>query len=173
MYLPATTVCSRNRWRNSLLALLILSLSPIVTANELPPYSRAYSPARDPFVDGRAAISLARQTQRRVLIELGGDWCRWCIVLDRFLAANAQVRQQLHRHFVVLKVNVSDANDNAAFLAGLPPNQGYPHIFVADRDGSIIHSQDTARFLVNGQYSPQRVLAFIQRWRLPANGATR
>ena len=169
--MPVKLARRHNRLRHGLLALLMLGLASELAASELPPYSRGYSPARDPFVDGRAALNLARQTRRRVLIELGGDWCRWCIALERFLTGNQQVSRQLHAHFVVLMVNVSDANDNAAFLAGLPPNQGYPHIFVADRDGHIIHSQDTARFLVNGRYDPQRLLAFIQRWRLPPSGA--
>ena len=160
--------------RHALLALLILGVSPMLAASELPPYSRGYSPARDPFADGRDAIKTAQASQRRVLIELGGDWCRWCrwcMALDRFLADNAPVRERLHRHFVILKVNVSEDNNNAAFLAGLPPTQGYPHLFVANMNGRVIHSQDTAQFLANGHYNVQRVLAFIEHWRRPRNQA--
>ncbi|NNF96568.1 MAG: thioredoxin family protein, partial [Halobacteria archaeon] len=95
----------------------------------LPTSSQIYDPARDPFADGRAALKLARETNRRVLIEVGGDWCSWCHILNKFLAENQQIREQLHRNFVILKVNVSEANDNAAFMAGFPKPLGYPHIY--------------------------------------------
>ena len=136
-----------------------------VAEHTLPEYSRGYDPARDPFADGRDALALARQTQRRVLIALGGEWCQWCKALGNFLTGNARVRSQLDRHFVVLKVNVSEENDNAEFLAGLPPNMGFPHVYVTADDGRVLHSQDTAQFLSDGRYDEARILAFIERWR--------
>lgn len=87
-------------------------------------------------------------------------------MLDRFLNSNEQVRRQLHAHFVLLKVNVSEDNDNAGFLASLPPTMGYPHMFVSAADGSILHSQDTAEFLEDGHYSLARFLHFIEHWRI-------
>ena len=144
-----------------LLPLLLFAQSP------LPPYSQAYDPARDPFADGRAALKLARETNRRVLIEVGGDWCRWCHVLNKFLAENNDIREQLHRYFVILKVNVSEANDNADFMAGFPQPLGYPHIYITESDGRIIFSKDTAELLENSRYSVQRFQQFIDKWKLP------
>jgi len=133
----------------------------------LPAYSLDYDPVRDPFADGRAALKLAQDTNRRVLIEVGGDWCRWCHVLDKFLSENQQIREQLHRHFVILKVNVSEANDNAEFMAGFPKPRGYPHIYITEADGSIIFSKDTAELQENAYYSAQRFQQFIDKWKLP------
>ena len=133
-------------------------------AEGLPAYSLGYDPARDPFSDGRAALNLARQTGRMVLIEVGGDWCSWCHVLDRFLNQHPAIRTKLHERFVVLKVNVDDSNDNAGFLSAFPPALGYPHMYITGNDGSIVHSQDTAEFLRNGEYSQQRVLGFLDHW---------
>lgn len=133
-------------------------------AQDLPAYSLGYDPERDPFSDGREALQLARETGRMVLIEVGGDWCSWCHVLDRFLNQNPAIRKKLHETFVVLKVNVDETNDNAEFLDAFPPTQGYPHMYVTANDGSIIHSQDTANFLHDGKYSEQRFLDFLDRW---------
>ena len=146
------------------LCLLPLFLS---AQTSLPPYSRVYDPARDPFADGRAALQLARETNRRVLIEVGGDWCRWCHILNKFLAENQQIREQLHRNFVILKVNVSEANDNAEFMAGFPKPLGYPHFYITEADGRIIFSKDTAELLENSRYSAQRFQQFIDKWKLP------
>ena len=147
-----------------LVCLLPLALN---ATSSLPPYSQGYDPARDPFADGRAAIKLAQQTHRRILIEVGGNWCGWCLQLDRFLASNPQIFEQLHRHFVVVKVNVSEVNDNAAFMAGFPKPLGYPHIYITEANGRIIFSKDTAQLLENSRYSVQRFQQFIDKWKLP------
>jgi len=130
-----------------------------------PPYSIYYDPARDPFVDGRAAVALAKKTQRRILIEVGGDWCKWCHLLDAFIKNDKQIKQALHQTFVVLKVNVSDENSNEKFLSAFPKTLGYPHMYVADMNGNVIHSQDTGEFLVNLKYSKQKFLEFLKRWK--------
>ncbi|MEN8205505.1 MAG: thioredoxin family protein [Pseudomonadota bacterium] len=130
----------------------------------LPDYSRGYDPTRDPFADGEAALELARNTNRKVLIEVGGEWCSWCHVLDRFLNEHAQLRSRLHETFVLLKVSVDATNDNAEFLSVFPRTQGYPHMYITDTGGTILFSQDTAVFLQDGRYSEQRFQAFLDRW---------
>ena len=154
----------------------LLMAPTMILASEpasLPAWSRGYDPARDPAADGRAAIDLARRTNRLVLIEIGGDWCVWCRRLDRFLDAHPDLQRRLHRRFVVLKVNVSEANDNAGFLAGLPRFAGYPHAFIADAQGRILHSQDPGEWLENGQYSPARFRAFLDHWQTDAQAPNR
>ena len=148
-----------------LIALLLLLLATSAHAATLPDYSTGYDPTRDAFSDGRHAIQLAASTNRKVLIEVGGDWCAWCHVLDQFLHNNQDVQQQLHDTFVMLKVNVSETNDNAEFLRAFPKPLGYPHMYITDHNGKILWSQDTAEFLQQGKYSRQRMLAFISRWK--------
>jgi thioredoxin-related protein len=134
-------------------------------AAELPLYSRVYDVQRDPNDDGRAALTLAKQTKRKVLIEVGGDWCSWCHVMDKFIKDHPAVEKRLHEIFVVLKVNISEANDNAEFMAAFPPAQGYPHMYITDSSGSILHSQDTAEFRENKQYSERLFMIFFDRWK--------
>lgn len=156
-----------------LLFFCVLSANSIAFANTqtdklpLPAYSIKYDPGRDAFEDGRAAIQLAKSTQRYVLIELGGDWCKWCHVMDKFFDDNPDIKAKLHETFVILKINVSDANDNAKFLAAFPKPLGYPHMYIADNNGSILFSKDTADFLSEGQYSRQRFTDFFEQWKLP------
>jgi len=135
-------------------------------AGSYPVYSTEYDPERDPFIDGKAAIELATKTQRRILIEVGGDWCKWCHILDAFIKSDPQIENALHSTFVVLKVNVSDVNLNEKFLSAFPKTLGYPHMYVAESDGHVIHSQDTAEFLVNKKYSKQQFIRFLGKWRL-------
>lgn len=135
----------------------------------LPFYSKYYDDSRDPFVDAAAAINLAKKTNRNVLIEIGGNWCSWCKKMDRFLADNPSLYQDLHRKYVLLKVNVSDSNENQEFMNGLPPVLGYPHMYVSTASGKMLLSKDTAELLENGDYSIKRWQAFIEKWQIATN----
>jgi thioredoxin-related protein len=148
-----------------LIAGLLIATSIAADSKFIPDYSQHYDPKRDPFEDGREAIANARATQRRILIELGGNWCAWCKKMDRFISENKIVKTKLYENFVVLKVNVSDENDNHEFLSVFPKTLGYPHFFVTASDGSVLYSKDTAELLEHGQYSEKRFLEFIQHWR--------
>ncbi|WDD98908.1 thioredoxin family protein [Thalassomonas actiniarum] len=134
----------------------------------LPVYSTSYDDQRDPFADARAAIKLAKSTQRNVLLEIGGNWCTWCKKMDAFLEQNPEVYRQLHDKFVLLKINVSDSNENEAFMSALPPVLGYPHMYVSTASGKMILSKDTAELLQDGKYSVKHWLEFINTWQ--ANG---
>ena len=135
----------------------------------LPPYSQGYSEQRDPFEDAIAAIKLAKETDRNVLIEIGGTWCTWCHQMDAFLAKNPEIYHQLHTQFVLLKISVSDANENHAFMKSLPPVLGYPHMYVSTSAGKMILSKDTAELQENGEYSSKRWLTFIKNWQVSSS----
>ena len=156
----------RGRWQAFLIIFVWLSFFPSASASlELPAYSRVYDVQRDPNDDGRAALKLAKETKRKVLIEVGGDWCTWCHVMDKFIKDHPAVEKRLHETFVVLKVNISEANDNAEFMAAFPPAQGYPHMYITDSNGTILHSQDTGEFRENKQYSERLFMIFFDRWK--------
>jgi len=143
---------------------LLVARASFAQGPGMPAYSQGYDPGRDPFADGRAALKLATDTRRSVLIEVGGDWCSWCHVLDRFLREHPSLQVQMHNTFVLLKVNVDEENDNAEFLSAFPRALGYPHMYVTDDAGRILASQDTAEFLENGKYSEKRFQRFLDQW---------
>jgi thioredoxin-related protein len=139
-----------------------------ISLDNLPKYSKVYDEKSDPFQDANAAIKLAGETQRNVLIEIGGTWCGWCKKMDAFLAKNPEVYEKLHKEFVLLKVSVSDSNENEAFMKSLPPVLGYPHMYVSTSSGKMILSKDTAELLSGEQYSKDQWLAFLNKWQSSA-----
>lgn len=157
-----------------IVVLFTVSVFFIKTVSATEAYSLQYDPKRDPFVDGRAAIALAAETNRRVLIVVGGDWCKWCHALDRFISSDLQIEKELYKTFVVLKVNVNDENSNENFLASFPKIVGYPQMYITESNGKVIHSQDAAEFLINLKYSKNKFITFLKRWRLsPVEGVTK
>lgn len=152
-----------------LLMSIMAASSQANTINDLPRFSKVYDDSRDPFKDAVAAINLAKSTNRNVLIEIGGNWCTWCHKMDAFLLENPDIYQTLHKNFVLLKINVSDSNENEAFMKSLPPVLGYPHMYVSTGSGKMLLSKDTAELLSSGNYSRQQWLTFLDKWQVSNN----
>lgn len=163
----ANSATSRYRLAmNRRLPLLALFLLAVATGGRAHTISDiGYQPTANPQVAFDRAVTDARASHRRVLVVAGGDWCRWCHVLDRFLARNADVNGELLKSFVVVKVYVGEDTDNAAFFAHLPEADGYPHFWVFGDDGKLVRSVSTAS-LESGpvNYDRARFLNFISEY---------
>jgi hypothetical protein len=133
--------------------------------------SLGYDPGADPERDLRAAVREAGASGRRILVEVGGEWCSWCHILDRFVKEHDEIQGLWNEHFVTVKVHYDDEQPNEAFLSRYPRIEGYPHIFVLDRDGTLLHSQDTAELESGKTYSPGKMRAFLTRWASPETEA--
>ena len=154
----------------SIFLLLVLSTSFTTFATDLNPfsiplYSVEYDPYSDPAVDGTNALLYAKQTDRKVLIEVGGDWCQWCHILDEFIVDHPEVKTTLYDNFVILKVNVSEDNKNKKFMSSMPEVDGYPHVYITDIKGSIKFSGDLSPLLKKGKFSEKLFLEFLNRWK--------
>jgi thioredoxin-related protein len=152
-----------------LLLFLALSDSALIAQEKDSTHSQyivvaKFDSSRKPANDVRDAVSEAKRTGRRILLDVGGDWCKWCHYLDRFFDENKDVADFLHAKFVVVKINYSDGNKNEEFLSQYPKIPGYPHLFVLDTDGSLLYSQDTGELEAGQGHDHDKVLAFLKKW---------
>ena len=111
------------------LFLFVFAFPAIAHAADLP---SKFDPARDAAADVAHAVAIAKAQGKRVIVDVGGEWCTWCHIMDRFIAANDNVRSLIDAHYVWVKVNYSKQNPNDALLARWPKVAGYPHLFVLD-----------------------------------------
>lgn len=125
---------------------------------------RLFDPERDPAEDLKSAISVAGYEQKKIILDVGGDWCIWCRKMDEFINSNKELKEYLESHFVLIKVNFSKENENKEFLGRFPEIKGYPHLFVLDKSGELLHSQDTAELEENKGYSLEKFMAFLTKW---------
>lgn len=153
-----------------LLSLLMLFPVSVILAStslkQQPVYSLKYDPERNAFDDGRAALKLAQETNRRVMIEVGGDWCMYCHIFDRFVHSYKEVTKQFFNTFVLLKVNVSDENTNKEFLSNFQGINGYPYIFITETNGKVIYANDMREMTIKGQPDKEKMFKFLARWKL-------
>ncbi|MEM7336870.1 MAG: thioredoxin family protein, partial [Chloroflexota bacterium] len=124
----------------------------------------SYDPSRDPAKDVQKAVQNAEQSNRRVLLIVGGDWCIDCFILDDFIVANPAVADALERNYVIVKVNVSEENANEAFLEDYPDIEWFPHFYILESDGSLADSYDTRGLSDDGDLNLNNVMLFLDEW---------
>lgn len=128
-----------------------------------PGYSvEIYDPKRDAAADLKLTIEKAKG--KRILVQVGGDWCGWCHLMNKYFHENEKVAAALAKDFVIQKVNYSQENQNKEFLSKYPAIKGYPHIFVLESDGTLLHSQNTEELEEGKGYSERAVLEFLAKW---------
>jgi len=153
---------SRRRFLGYLLAVCLPV--PAFAAEEPIKLPFEYDAARDPAKDLEVALRIARAAGRNVLIIVGGEWCSWCHIMDRFFTANQDLKRYRDANYVWLKVNWSTENHNDAFLKRYPAIKGYPHLFVLDSGGRLLRSQDTEELEAKKNYDPAAMRAFLVKW---------
>jgi thiol:disulfide interchange protein len=130
----------------------------------LPDPTARFDPARDAESDIKTAVAEAKRTNRRVILDVGGEWCGWCHTLDRYFADHPELRGYRDAHYVWLKINMSPENENQMVLSRYPHINGYPHLFVLDQDGKLLQSQDTSPLESGPSYDLDRMTAFLNKW---------
>ncbi len=129
--------------------------------------SARFDPARDPAADLEMAKVEAQRGGKRILLDVGGEWCSWCHILDAFIGGDAQIRSFRDANYVWMKVNSSEDNANTAFLSRFPEVKGYPHLFVLDAEGELLHSQFTGELEKGKGYDRAKFFAFLRHWAPP------
>jgi thiol:disulfide interchange protein len=129
--------------------------------------SSGYDATRDPDKDLQAAIALATKTKKKILLEVGGDWCVYCNIMDQTFETHPQLAHVRDEHYITVKVNYSQENPNQAFLAKFPKIPEYPHFFVLDSKGVLLRSQPTHPFEHGRKYNAGKIDAFLKKGVVP------
>ena len=129
-----------------------------------------YNPMADARADLANAIQLAKAQNKHVLIQIGGNWCPWCIRLHGFFESNAKADSTLKSDYVFLLINYSKENKNPEVLAslGYPQRFGFPVLVVLDGEGNRLHTQDTGYLELDKGYDPEKVERFLLNWSVGA-----
>lgn len=136
------------------------ALGPAWGFNSLP---EKFDPTRDAAADLQHAQALAEAQRKLVFVDLGGEWCSWCHIFDRFVASRPELSRELADRYIVVKVNYSPQNRNESVLSRFPKAKGYPHFYVLDSTGKVLASQASGELESGRDYDEGKVLAFLRR----------
>ena len=123
----------------------------------------AYDVERDPSADLIMTISKAKREKKRILLQVGGDWCSWCGRLAEFMKNRESVRRLLDQHFLIMKI-ASQSKYADVFLADYPEINAYPFIYVLSPNGELLHSQDMEKLELGEGYDEDAVVGFLKAW---------
>lgn len=145
--------------------LIICILFGIQSFGQQTAAKKVYHPEADAGKAIADAKKSAAKNKKHVMVFVGGNWCTWCMRLDRFLNENDSLKTLLNEYEVV-HVNYSKENKNEKVLHSLqePQRFGFPVIVILNEKGQQIMTQNTA-FLEQGNgYSADKVADFLKIW---------
>ena len=151
----------------ALLGVLMLFAAIAVAANA--PGTAPYDPSVDGWKQLQAAGKTAAVENKRVLVIVGGNWCKWCRALDGLMSEDSALRAELGRYQVV-HLNYSKENKNPEAMAhlGNPEKLGFPSLLVLSSKLHVLRTQSSEVFETGDPakpgHDPAELLAFLRRW---------
>lgn len=125
---------------------------------------RYYDPEADGVQQVQSALLEAKASGRYVLVQVGGDWCQWCLRLNETLSGTDELSELLSREYVWVHLyyGSENKNDSALSLVGKPLGLGFPVFVVLNGDGSVLRIQETGGFESGEGYSISRLKGFLE-----------
>ncbi len=147
----------------NLLLIIAFTFSLAVSAQE----KKLYDPAANAEKDIELVLKKAKAENKFVLIQAGGNWCKWCIEFARFAKADPKIDSVMKASFVWYHLNWSKENKNNKLLAkyDYPQRFGFPTFIILNAKGQRIHTQNSV-YLEDGKnsYDNLKVQEFLEMW---------
>lgn len=127
---------------------------------------KLYNPAANAKAEISSAVKQAAKEHKNVLLQIGGNWCIWCLRFNNLVTTDADLNKYMTDNYVVLHVNWSPENKNEAVLAslGYPQRFGFPVFIVLDDKGNRLHTQNSGYLEEGKGHSKAKVMEFFKAW---------
>ena len=129
---------------------------------------RVYDESIDPFTQIDEAVKVAKETDRFVVCQLGGNWCSWCVLFAKFIRENPDIDKIVNDNFVYIHVNFKSRSDELSQKVsrrlGNAGRFGFPVLVVLNTDGSVLHIQNSSYLEEGKGYDRGKVLDFFKQW---------
>jgi thioredoxin-related protein len=105
-----------------------------------------YNENADAKADIESALAAAKKENRRVLIQWGGNWCGWCILLHDCFKSDRDLAKTLKYEYDVVFVDIGKMEKNLELAEKYKAefkNSGVPYLTVLDADGKVLANQQT------------------------------
>jgi len=125
-----------------------------------------YKTEADAKTEVKAAVAKAAAGGKHVFLQIGGNWCPWCIKFHKMVTEDQKLDSLIHANYEVVKVNYSKENENNELLAtlGYPQRFGFPVFVILDEKGNVIHTQDSWYLEQDKAYSREKVEHMFLMW---------
>ena len=145
-----------------------------ITAGAQSNLKKIYDETIDPMEQIDKAVVKAKSQGKYVVCQVGGNWCRWCLMFADYITRDSEISSFIDDNFVYIHVNYNPreradeakAQKNARLLKRLdnPGRFGYPVFVVLDESGKVIHIQDSSFLEQDNGYNKEKVMRFFRNW---------
>jgi hypothetical protein len=149
---------------------IVLVLLTAGLSAQVKPETKIYNPKADATADIEKAIAQAQKDHKHVLLQIGGNWCPWCLKMHELFSVNPVIDSILKSDYIFVLVNYSKENRNSSIMTnlGFPQRFGFPVLVVLDANGTRLHTQDSSLLEGGKQHDPQKVITFLKAWTVNA-----
>lgn len=154
-----------------MLGLMMMCSSFVLNAQSM--NKNVYNPEADAKAELTAAVSKAKAEKKHVFVQIGGNWCAWCITFNHLTTTNEELASFVAANYEVVHINHSKENRNWEILAELknPHRFGFPVFLILDGDGNLLHTQNSV-YLESKDgstgHDAKVVLDFLKGWTFEA-----
>jgi len=136
--------------------------------------TKLYNPRANAAADVARLTAQAQKEGKRILIQVGGNWCLMCYRLNAFIQTDSTLKDLVDDNYLTYHLNYSPENKNAAYLSklGNPQRFGFPVLVILEKDGSPLHTQNMALLLKGNGYDYDKLKSFLVQWRPAATAQT-
>ena len=147
----------------------------LTAALPLTSYSQETVKIYDPMANAEKqvtdAMSQASKEGKHIMLQIGGNWCIWCVRLNAFEHAVPKIDSLIKADYILVHINYSPENKNLELLKKLefPQRFGFPVLVILDAKGRRLHTQDSglleaAKNNSKIYYDEQKLYGFLSKW---------
>jgi thiol:disulfide interchange protein len=153
--------------------LIFLFVTTLSSTAQVEPVT-IYNPEADARADIAMAVKQAQAENKHVLLQIGGNWCPWCVKLHKLESSNHEIDSLLNSDYVRVLVNIPKEKEKRDYdllkSLGNPQRFGFPVLVVLNRAGERIHTQDSWYLEQDKDYSHEKLIHFFKMWNVAAAG---
>jgi thiol-disulfide isomerase/thioredoxin len=113
-----------------------------------------------------AAFDRAKKSHKRVLIDLGGNWCVDCVVLANFLKL-PEMQRFMAAHYEIVAVDVGrfDRNQQIPARFGVTGRlKGVPTLLITTPDGKLVNGNEIFATSDASTMTPQALAGYLAKY---------
>jgi thiol:disulfide interchange protein len=136
-------------------------------AEEKAKLPKPYDPKVDAQADINKLVAQAKKEGKNIMIQAGGNWCIWCLRFNQYVQTTPELKKMVDKNYLYYHLNYSPDNKNEKVFSqyGNPGEKfGYPVFIVLDKNGKMIHIQQSDVLEDGKGYSLEKTKGFFNQW---------